>query len=195
MKKRLLAIFAAVAVMATGVIGCGGSADYSKCITVGEYKGLEVTAIDTSVSDEELQKELDFMFHVDVRDGDYINLDFTGYVDGETFEGGSTDGKGYDLSIGSDSFIEGFEDGLIGTKVGETVSLDLKFPDNYDEALESVEDVRTSLLTALIEPIFDYDFLGGHVASYITMIAMAVMTLWSGIVYFKGYWKYINPSV
>ncbi|MBQ3490417.1 MAG: CDP-alcohol phosphatidyltransferase family protein [Clostridia bacterium] len=51
------------------------------------------------------------------------------------------------------------------------------------------------ILTALIEPIFDYDFLGGHVASYITMIAMAVMTLWSGIVYFKGYWKYINPSV
>ena len=135
MKKRLLAIFAAVAVMAMGVIGCGGSDDYSKCITLGEYKGIEVTAIDTSVSDEELQEELDFMFHVDVRDGDYINLDFTGYVDGETFEGGSTDGKGYDLSIGSGAFIEGFEDGLIGTKVGETVSLDLKFPDNYDEAL------------------------------------------------------------
>ncbi|MBE6666354.1 MAG: CDP-diacylglycerol--glycerol-3-phosphate 3-phosphatidyltransferase [Ruminococcaceae bacterium] len=51
------------------------------------------------------------------------------------------------------------------------------------------------VLTALIEPIFDYEALGGHVASYITMVAMAVMTLWSGIVYFKGYWKYINPSV
>lgn len=51
------------------------------------------------------------------------------------------------------------------------------------------------ILTALIEPVFQYDFLGGHVASYITMIAMAVMTVWSGIAYFKGYWKYINPSV
>lgn len=51
------------------------------------------------------------------------------------------------------------------------------------------------ILTALIEPVFDYDFLGGHVASYVTMVAMAVMTLWSGIAYFKGYWKYINPSV
>ncbi len=131
MKKRLLAIFAAVAVMATAVIGCGGSDDYSKCITLGEYMGVEVTAIDTSVSDEELQEELDFLFHVDVRDGDYINLDFTGYVDGKTFEGGSTDGKGYDLSIGSGTFIEGFEDGLIGTKVGEKVSLNLKFPENY----------------------------------------------------------------
>ena len=51
------------------------------------------------------------------------------------------------------------------------------------------------ILTALIEPVFTYDFLGGHAASYVTMAAMAVMTLWSGIEYFKGYWKYINPSV
>ena len=51
------------------------------------------------------------------------------------------------------------------------------------------------ILTALIEPVFKYDFLGGHAASYVTMVAMAVMTLWSGIEYFKGYWKYINPSV
>ena len=51
------------------------------------------------------------------------------------------------------------------------------------------------ILTALIEPVFDYKFLGGHAASYVTMVAMAVMTLWSGIEYFKGYWKYINPSV
>lgn len=51
------------------------------------------------------------------------------------------------------------------------------------------------ILSALIEPIFPYDLLGGHVVSYVTMAAMTVMTLWSGIVYFKGYWKYINPSV
>ncbi|MBE5948934.1 MAG: hypothetical protein E7261_07895 [Lachnospiraceae bacterium] len=132
MKKRLLAIVATVAVMAMGVIGCGGSNDYSKCITLGEYKGIEIKAIDTSVSDEELQEELDFLFRVDVRDGDYINLDFTGYVDGKTFDGGSTDGKGYDLSIGSGTFIDGFEDGLIGAKVGDNVSLDLKFPENYE---------------------------------------------------------------
>ncbi|MBR7162130.1 MAG: CDP-alcohol phosphatidyltransferase family protein [Clostridia bacterium] len=51
------------------------------------------------------------------------------------------------------------------------------------------------ILVALIEPMFDYEFLGGHFVSYVAMIAMAVMTLWSGIEYFKGYWKYINPSV
>ena len=51
------------------------------------------------------------------------------------------------------------------------------------------------ILIAIIEPMFDYEFLGGHAASYVAMIAMAVMTLWSGFEYFKGYWKYINPSV
>jgi len=131
MKKRLLAILAAVAVMAMGIVGCGGSNDYSKCITLGQYMGIEVTAVDTTVTDEELQEELEFLFRVDVRDGDYINLDFTGYVDGETFEGGSTDGAGYDLSIGSGTFIEGFEEGLIGSKVGDEVSLNLTFPENY----------------------------------------------------------------
>ena len=50
------------------------------------------------------------------------------------------------------------------------------------------------ILTALIEPVFEYDFLGGHVASYITMIAMAVMTLWSGIDYLKAYWPYIGST-
>ncbi len=51
------------------------------------------------------------------------------------------------------------------------------------------------ILSAIIEPMFDYEFLGGHVVSYLTMAAMVVLTLWSGFEYFKGYWKYINPSV
>ena len=51
------------------------------------------------------------------------------------------------------------------------------------------------ILTMIIEPMFNYDLLGGHVASYITMAAMSVLTIWSGVVYFKAYWKYINPSV
>ena len=51
------------------------------------------------------------------------------------------------------------------------------------------------ILAAIIEPMFDYKFLGGHAVSYVAMIAMTVMTVWSGYVYFKGYWKYINPSV
>jgi CDP-diacylglycerol--glycerol-3-phosphate 3-phosphatidyltransferase len=51
------------------------------------------------------------------------------------------------------------------------------------------------ILTVIIEPMFSYKFLGGHAFSYVTMAAMSVLTIWSGVVYFKGYWKYINPSV
>ncbi len=66
-----------------------------------------------------------------VEEGDTVNIDYTGYKDGEAFDGGSTNGAGTDLTIGSDMYIDGFEDGLIGHKVGETVDLNLTFPENY----------------------------------------------------------------
>ena len=62
---------------------------------------------------------------------DKVNIDYTGYMDGEKFEGGSTDGQGTDLVLGSGSYIDGFEDGVVGHKVGETFDLNLKFPDDY----------------------------------------------------------------
>lgn len=135
MKKRVLAVVAAVSMMAVSAFGCGKSSgtDYSKYVTVGEYKGIEVTDIDTSVTDDELNAQLATMFREVVEEGDVVNLSFDGYINGETFEGGSTDEDGYDLEIGSGAFIDGFEDGLIGVKVGEEVSLDLKFPEDYNE--------------------------------------------------------------
>ena len=51
-----------------------------------------------------------------------------------------------------------------------------------------------AILVVIIEPIFSYEFLGGHAASYVLLAAMSVMTLWSGFAYFKSYWKYINPA-
>ena len=61
--------------------------------------------------------------------GDFANIDYTGMMDGEAFDGGS--GTGYELELGSGTFIEGFEDGVVGMNVGETKTLDLKFPDDY----------------------------------------------------------------
>ncbi len=66
-----------------------------------------------------------------VSDGDTVNIDYTGYIDGEEFSGGSTGGFGTDLEIGSGSYIEGFEEGIIGHAVGETFDLNLSFPDDY----------------------------------------------------------------
>ena len=79
---------------------------------------------------------------LEVTDGVTVNIDYTGYIDGEKFEGGSTEGYGpQDLTIGSNSYIDGFEDGLIGHKVGETVELNLRFPDEYHNENYAGKDV------------------------------------------------------
>lgn len=110
-------------------------------ITLGEYKNLQVTeAPKASVSDEEVDNSIYYSLmtaydQVEVTEDravqkdDTVNIDYIGYMDGEEFEGGSA--KDSDLRIGSGSFIEGFEDGLIGHKKGEEVTLDLTFPIDY----------------------------------------------------------------
>ena len=114
------------------------AADY---VTLGEYKGIEITEEDPSVSQEEVEQYIDRNFLVyyavknpiedrtDVREGDTANIDYIGYRDGVAFDGGTA--QGYDLVIGSGNFIPGFEDGLIGANVGDTVTLDLTFPEDY----------------------------------------------------------------
>ena len=116
-------------------------------IELGQYKGLKVTRMSSEVTKEELEEEynnnLEYLLSPepvtdrdDVREGDTVNIDFVGKLDGEAFEGGSA--EGYDITIGSGTFIPGFEDGLIGTKAGEQTELNLTFPDNYpnDKNLE-----------------------------------------------------------
>lgn len=113
--------------------------DIDSLVELGEYKGIAVEAEKVIVSDEEVQEyidsELEYYGTVDqikegtVADGDTINIDYTGYIDGETFENGSDEGA--DLTIGSDSFIDGFEDALIGKTIGETTRINVTFPEDY----------------------------------------------------------------
>ncbi len=110
-------------------------------ITLGEYKNLQVTeAPKATVPEEEVDNSIHYSLmtayeQVEVTEDravqkdDTVNIDYTGYMDGEEFEGGSA--KNYELRIGSGSFIAGFEDGLIGHKKGEEVTLDLTFPTDY----------------------------------------------------------------
>ena len=80
----------------------------------------------------------------EVKDGDYINIDYLGKIDGVAFEGGSTDGKGSDVTIGSGRFIPGFEDQIIGHKPGETFDITVTFPEDYGkEELNGKEAVFT----------------------------------------------------
>lgn len=147
MKKKILAAALVVCLIAvTGLTGCGGSDkpygkyDLSEYVKVGEYKGLEMEKISVSVSDEEVDtqvkanvestKTTEQVKKGKVAKNDVVNIDYEGKIDGEAFDGGTA--KGQNLTIGSKSFIDGFEDGLIGKEVGSTEDLKLKFPKSYE---------------------------------------------------------------
>lgn len=143
MKKQIGAVVLA-GVMMLSLTGCGSNEKakkYSKYVELGDYKGIEYTMDVAEVTDDQVNQQIDSFLDglaeteeiTDraVEDGDTVNIDFTGTKDGEEFEGGSS--EGYDLVIGSGSFIDGFEDGLIGHEIGDEVSLDLTFPEEYPQ--------------------------------------------------------------
>ena len=108
-------------------------------VKLGQYKGIKVEKADVTVTDEEVAEELDKVKEQNARlvaaddkaveDGDQTTIDFEGFVDGVAFEGGK--GEDYPLTIGSHSFIDTFEEQLIGKKVGEEVEVNVTFPENY----------------------------------------------------------------
>ena len=109
-------------------------------VTLGEYKGLEVPKADLTVTDEEIEAELKKEQEkngrtIDVEDrpaqmGDTVTIDFEGSVDGVPFEGGA--GKDYPLTLGSNTFIPGFEEQLAGVKLEEEVDVNVTFPEDYN---------------------------------------------------------------
>lgn len=111
-------------------------------VKLGDYKGLEVTRQETEVTDEEIEAQLkdrqtalaEMVVKEDgaVENGDTVNLDFEGFVDGEAFEGGKA--EGYDLEIGTGSFIPGFEEQVVGMKQGEEKDIEVSFPEEYHAA-------------------------------------------------------------
>ncbi|WP_414049884.1 trigger factor [Macrococcus animalis] len=108
-------------------------------VELGEYKGLEVEKFETEVTEEELNEainadlarkaELVVKEEGEAVEGDVVNLDFDGYVGDEPFEGGKA--EGYDLEIGSGQFIPGFEEQLVGSKVGDDKDVTVTFPEEY----------------------------------------------------------------
>ncbi len=111
-------------------------------VTLGKYNGVTVTKIDTSVSDEEVDAEIEQQRNINARtvtitdrpvqEGDTAVIDFEGFVDGVAFEGGK--GENHSLEIGSHSFIDTFEDQLVGKNAGEEVEVNVTFPEQYQAA-------------------------------------------------------------
>ncbi len=144
--KRIISAILIFVLCFTLLCGCKKETkrpfDYNieKYITLGDYVGITYTYEVADVTDAQItsyvnsalsEKGYESVETVTraVQNGDTVNIDFKGTKDGVAFEGGTS--QGYDLVIGSNSFIDGFESGLVGAKTGETRTLDLKFPENY----------------------------------------------------------------
>ena len=108
-------------------------------VTLGEYKGLEYTAADLSVPEEEVEKELERVRELNSRrvpvdgraakEGDIVDIDFEGFIDGKDFQGGKA--EGYVLTLGSHSFIDTFEEQIAGHSVGDEFDVNVTFPEDY----------------------------------------------------------------
>ncbi len=140
-------------------------------VTLGEYKNLKVKKEEVKVTDKEVMEELNHMrSHMadivikeegKVEKGDTAVISFTGIVDGKEYPGAS--GENYPLEIGSNSFIPGFEDALIGMKTGESKDINLKFPENYVEDLKgkdvifkvTVNEIKMRLLPEMNKEFFE----------------------------------------
>ena len=138
-------------------------------VTVTDYRGLKYEVEDTTVTDEEVNAEIDRMRkqYADIEEkegaaenGDIVNINYEGFKDEVAFEGGKADN--YDLTLGSGSFIPGFEDQLIGTVAGEEKDLHLTFPEDYHAAdlagAEVVFKVKVNAVKEEILPEVDDDF-------------------------------------
>lgn len=138
-------------------------------VKLGEYKGIPVTVTKAEVTDEELESQIAQMLSAKTEDievdraaknGDTVNIDYKGMLDGVAFDGGTA--EKYDLVLGSHSFIDGFEEGLVGVKKGDKKSLNLTFPDPYQNADLAGKDVVFEVTVNSVKekkvPVFDDAF-------------------------------------
>ena len=197
MRKKMIALFLCISTVAA-LSGCGssknststGNADSAeKLVKLGDYKNIEVE-VDKSyeISDNSVQETIENYFLTapiytenkekdTVADGDVANIDYEGTKDGEAFDGGSA--KGYNLKIGSGTFIDGFESGLIGKKVGETVDLNLTFPEDYGSEDLAGKDVvfKVTINSIQDESYPTYDTLTDNMSKTITTIITEYLQL------------------
>lgn len=178
--KRILSLTLIIFSLLTLLTACGknktilySSADFDKVLTLAEYKGITIdtssdefmafydNAIISDIKNNNLYVE---KTEGTVQNGDIANIDFVGKKDGVAFDGGTA--EGYDLEIGSGSFIEGFESGLIGAEIGKTTDLNLTFPEDYGkEELNGADVVFTVTVNSVqttngVEPKDIYKDLG-----------------------------------
>ncbi len=173
MKKRFFSIGIISVLCLTSLFllsGCGSKLynyDLSEYVKVGDYKGLEYKKVSVSVSEDDVQEQIQKNLEAKtetkaiksgtVKDGDTIDVSYEGKIDGKTFDKGSADNQS--ITIGQTPFIDGFTDGLIGKKVGSKVKLNLTFPKDYSEKDLQGKDVvfEVTINSKQVEEVPEYD--------------------------------------
>ena len=185
--KRKYVIPLIILAAVTALTGCQKQSknSYDKYVTLGEYTGMTIDRIVTTVTDDDVQEEIQNELYADAefkevtdrgaKDGDTVNIDYTGKIDGEEFDGGSD--TGMDLELGSDTFLPEFEDGIIGMKKGETKDITITFPEDYDGTVDGKTAVFSVTVNSITEAIlpeyndayvkenYDYDTTAEYEAS------------------------------
>lgn len=149
------------------------SAEIYPAVTLGEYKGLEAERPVREITDDDVSAELESARKRNARKvsaddrearmGDIANIDFDGFLNGERFDGGKA--EGYELELGSNSFVPGFEEQIVGMKVGDEKDLDITFPQEYTPELAGkavVFKVKLNGLSYNELPALDDEFAGDN---------------------------------
>ena len=151
-----------------GIVTLTLTTDVYPEVTLGDYKGLEVEKAEATVTDEQVQAELDRMAQnvasTEVVEraaemGDTANIDFEGFDNGVAFDGGK--GENFDLKLGSNSFVPGFEEQVVGMSAGEEKDIDITFPEDYHKELAGkavVFHVKCNKVTVTNLPALDDEF-------------------------------------
>ncbi|MBE5958838.1 MAG: hypothetical protein E7254_08285 [Lachnospiraceae bacterium] len=177
--------------MALSLVGCKGNSNKGAGdVKVAEYKGLQVYEKELEVDDaydstiESMLSQYSTTEQVKegkVKKTDKVNIDYVGTIDGFAFEGGTSSEGGYTLDIANSTFIKGFAEGLVGKKVGEKVTLDLTFPDDYTNTTKDADgnemslagkavkfDVTINYKEKTIKPEYNDDFVKEHFSAIAT---------------------------
>lgn len=152
--------------------------DVNSAIVLPDYENDVVPLSEVSAKDEEIQNDIDSALNshktlstdssVAIADQDTVNIDYIGTIDGKEFEGGNSDGKGSDLTIGSGTFVDDFETQLIGHKAGENLTVNVTFPENYSSADVAGKDAsfEVTINGIYVLPEFNDAFVAENLSEY-----------------------------
>ena len=153
-RSKRLGIVLACSLFLTSFAGCGGQTDdadivrnlkktYKPLVKLTDYKGISYTPTEVSVSEDDVQNEIDYLVYQNTTQeqiktgvatyGDAVNIDYTGYVDGVAFDGGSTQGQGTEIELGNSGYIDNFDEQIKGHKPGDQFEVKVTFPETYQE--------------------------------------------------------------